>query len=337
MAQRRFMSYLNESLRGGYDFASEDRLSQVFSASFNSSVRFQKCFFEFIRSKTFSDATCINQQVFLAGSKCRPDICIQSARRIRIAIENKVEAPLTITQLRSYSKIKELANAKKIALVKHFFEPFSAAKGWRIRRWSDFYRFLECKMRAIDQNGVDCFIMKNFLLHLEELSMKTPARIKKSDLQLLAKAIYQLRNEHGPNFSLKKPIFEIANTYVDMLETVVNKSREEPVIRRRVGRSYRFNPGLGAYYENDKERKHMRAMIYTEIRWNKKINGLRVIGAGLIFSNRRPRNYRFVTYAQPAPGGEFKKCVEYERKDLVLDLYAKHIISNWKKWLKKKP
>jgi hypothetical protein len=165
--------------------------------------------------------------------------------------------------------------------------------------------------------------------------MKTPTRITKTELRCLAKGIYQIRNAKCPAFSLKKPVFEIANKYIDVLEAIINMSREEPVICKRVGKNYQFNPSVCGYFETDEEAKRNRVMIYTEIRLKKKVNGLRIVGTGLFFSNKHPESYKVETYAQ-GDGNTFEKDVEYGPKDLVLDRYAKHVISYWKRWLKKK-
>jgi hypothetical protein len=136
-------------------------------------------------------------------------------------------------------------------------------------------------------------------------------------------------------FSLRRPVFEIANSFVDVLEAVVNMSRKEPIIRRGGGKNYQFNPAVSYWWETDEDSKRHRVMIHTEIRWKKKVNGLRVIGTGFFLSNNKPESYKFLTYAQ-GDGVDFVKEVEYGAKDLVFDRYAKHVISCWKKWLRKK-
>lgn len=328
-------NYLCESLRGDHDFGSENRLTQVFSAAFNVSTKFRQYFLAFVHHKPLYGATAETQISFLQREQRRPDICIRTARTIKVVIENKVDSPLTVRQLRSYSGINGLRHARKIAMVKHFFEPFSTVKDWSIYHWGDFYRFLEARIRHIQPDQTDYFIIRNFLNYLETVGMKTPTRITKAELQMLAKAIFQLRNSKSPSFSLKKPVFEIANKYVDMLESVVNLLRTEKAktVRSRLGKAYRFNPSISNWYVDDSEKKHMRVCLSTEIRLKKKIHGRRLIATGLFFNNKSPTQYEFITYAQK-DGPEFGPERRYRTKDLILDNYAKHVLGVWKKWLR---
>jgi hypothetical protein len=60
------------------------------------------------------------------------------------------------------------------------------------------------------------------------------------------------------------------------------------------------------------------------------------LGTGFFFYNDDPKKYDISTYAQPKGGGLFVEYVDYPKKDLVSDQYAKQVISTWKKWVAEK-
>jgi hypothetical protein len=169
-------TFICEALNGDHAFADEDRLTQVFAAAFNASPKFRAYFFKFVKMAAIPGAMARTQKSFLSGAIRRPDMCIYGGKRLCAVVENKVDAELTVPQLRSYSRLKELLKATKIAMVRHFFEPFSAAKEWRILHWSDFYRWLGSRAAYTDAASVDRFIINNFLSFLEANGMKTPTQ-----------------------------------------------------------------------------------------------------------------------------------------------------------------
>ena len=122
----------------------------MFVSCFNHSPKFRTCFSKFINHPLAPHATASPQRSFLKGTPKRPDVCISYGKSIKVVLENKIEAPLTAGQLKTYSSIKELSGAKKIAMVKHYFEAPAHPKGWRILHWSDFCRFLEGKTHSTE-------------------------------------------------------------------------------------------------------------------------------------------------------------------------------------------
>ena len=326
-------SFLSEALRGSFDLNSEDRLTQVFVSSFNHSAKFRKYLSVFLACKLPPRAFAVAQRSFLKGSHKRPDICICAGRSTKVVLENKIEAPLTVKQLKSYSGVQELSKAKKIALVKHFFEPLPITKDWRILHWSDLGRFLERKVKKQAADTTDYFIVHNFISLLDTIGMSTPNRITKSELQHLAKAFHKMRNAAGPDISLRVPAFEVASNYIDMLEAVVTMSREEPIIRKRAAKNYQFNPRINSWWDEDEEKEHMHLSLTVEIRVKPKATGLCAVGTGLFFSNKRPGHYEFLSYGMRPGSLSFKPLDTYNANNLELDKYAKRVIGRWKKWL----
>ena len=86
--------------------------------------------------------------------------------------------------------------------------------------------------------------------------------------------------------------------------------------------------------DDDCERKHERLCLCVEIKLKAKKKGIRVLATGLFFSNKHPESYSIWTYAQKAGSEDMRPEAAYTSSDLVLDKYAKHVISCWKKWAK---
>jgi len=326
-------SYLFEALKGDYAFDSEDRLSQLFSASFNNSPKFRKLFYNFSKIRPFPDPHAITQQCDQGKmGKGRLDICIYDGKKERILIENKIDAPLFVKQLTKYSHIHPKHSVKRIALVKNFFEPFADNKGWKILHWGDFYRHLNTGLSRCGVETLDYFIINNFKTHMEEIGMKTVTRITKSELLGLAKAVYKMRSPKHCNFSLKIPAFEIAVRYIKMLKHIVEMTKAEPLIRSAVKKNYRFTPWCYGWYTDTKaDRYHF--MIGADIRLKRRNHRVVCVGTGILFYDKKPKKYRIATYWQ-GKDNNFENETNYKGKDLILDKYAKQVISLWKKWLR---
>lgn len=329
----RDISYLSEALKGGYETHSEDRLSQVFTASFNHSALFRKLFYQLTDLNPLKNP-CARTQLHgsnhsLAG---RLDICLYNGMKQHAIIENKIDAPLYLKQLKKYNKLYPSRSIKRIAMVKHFFEPFASTGGWTILHWGEFYRLLKTKC-SDKHKGADSFIVHNFISHLEALGMDTPLVLEKSELEGLAKALYKMRQPKAFWLSLKAPAFEIANQYIQMLAEIIDMTREEPVIKKVIGTSYRFNPVLSTWWNVDKLReRHL--MLGVQIRIRNKRHKARSVGTAMLFYNNAPRRYQILTYWQEKDDTYFLDGVKYRGNDLVFDKYAKQVITHWKKWLK---
>lgn len=173
MTRQHQSSYLEEALAGGYSDYSEDRLSQIFCASFNHSSRFRKLFLETVNldSKSYAALSAQTQISYEAGKKdARIDIIIYKNGKPYIVIENKVDAPLTNKQLSKYNKIKDLRRCKKLAVVKHYFDSIIQGQ-WKIYHWADLYSAYKLAFVAGISNQVDKFVISNFVEYLEMMNM----------------------------------------------------------------------------------------------------------------------------------------------------------------------
>lgn len=224
------MNYLSEVISGGYQSYSENRLSQIFAASFNQSKQFQRKFFNFVGyriKKGIYSARREVSQVF-RGGKGRNDIIIDrkifNKKLDEIVIENKIEEQLGNIQLKNYNKISGLPQ-KRVALIKSCYEIIDDKLNWNVKHWHEFYLYLKNqKYKTIDD-----FVIKNFLNHMEELQMDAVNTITKEELIKISNFFYNTRyvlnnpytaiNPQNVNYNL----FEIMNNYIKMLTSIVDR------------------------------------------------------------------------------------------------------------------
>lgn len=330
------MSYLKEILTGDYSNYNEDRLSQIFSASFNNSNLFKRIFFKTIDSdlKSLSKYRAMTQINYgLTDEDARIDIIIYSRNKPFIIIENKVNAPLTINQLKKYNNIKELASCRKLAIVKHYFENFVENTKWEIFHWADFYPNFKKTVENGISNPVDLHIIENFIEHLELMNMSRVNKISHTDLTNFADAISRIRTDGKVSISLtNKNIFETGIQFLSILEEIIDLAHQEPLLMKSVGKNFRYNPRLDYWSENEfKENNDLNISI--TIKLTREINNIKILGAGLFFYNDKPKSYSLLTFAMNNPLGDYVKESLYQKKDIVFDEYAKQVISSWKKWL----
>lgn len=318
--------YLLEVIDGRYDLWEENRLSQIFCATFNNSRKFQKIFFELIGYHHIGE--------FHAETKKENmDIWIyaNNRRKPKIVIENKIEAELTPGQLRKYNKNDKVKNAKKIALVKFYF-PFEKTLGWKIIHWVDLYGLLIKNSKPKKLEEIDAFLIGNLLNYLEVLQMSRIYEIKKEDLKSLTKAVWFLGHVSNKGIiSLKNPIFKTADDYINMIESVIELTRNEPFFKKRIGKNFQFTPYIGWNQENEGEKT---PWIGVEITLSNKHKSIKHIGTGINFIKRKDGyRYDIMTYAADKDYNYIQEK-PYGNNDLKFEIYSKQVILCWKKWLK---
>lgn len=331
------MGYLKEILTGDYPSYNEDRLSQVFSASFNNSVLFKKVFLSHIKIqyKSLSDYYSKTQINFgTLNGEARIDIVIFKKKKPVIIIENKVNAPLKMKQLNKYNSIEELKGCLKLAIVKHYFEDFTQNTYWKILHWSDLFQIFKTRLEKGISNQIDAYIVTNFMEHLELMKMSRINKISNIDLTNFADTINAIRTEGMPSISLtSKNIFETGTQILSMLEEIINLTRQESLLLKKIGKNFRYSPRLDYWYQ-DELLDNNNLMISANITISNSTNNVKFIGTGFFFYNNRPKKWDLMTYAQSTPSGDFIHESYYQKKNVILEDYAKQVIDSWKKWLK---
>jgi hypothetical protein len=320
------MVLILDAIKGSHGEQSEDRLTQVFCACFNNSHRFRQLFLKFISQKggagTFRATT--QEQYAIRGASCRADILIgKPGNQPSIVVENKIDSPLTPHQLRTYNRIPQFHPARKIALVKHYFE-MEQVPGWDILHWADFHSTLKLSRPAV--TPIDAFIVSEFVELLEELGMARALVIERKRLGELARFMKTLR---GPK--LHHPLgsetpFETATAYLGMVEDIVNQMHEEPLFRKRLGKKVRFSPRLTWWSEDDQGKKR-HPLLGVEIELRKPYKGIAVIATAILFQSNRG-TFTVQTYAL-SEWRDFLFQI-FHRGDLRFESYAKKVIAFWK-------
>jgi len=325
------IGYLSELIKCNYESHTENRLSQIFSATFNNSAKFRSLFLRYISFPCKGNLKAITQKSYKVNNiDYYIDILLCVDDTPIIVIENKIDAPLERRQLENYNEISELKDTKKIAIVRHYFELFEAELNWDIDHWADLYVFL--KMNLLTADGLDKFIIDNFLNHLEDLKMSRVTEISRSEISNLAEAFWVIRHNNKPVFSLTKPIFDTANNYMNMLEEIVDIARGNALLKERIGKNFRFSPWLGWWSNDDVEdKRHL--WMGIELALNENYKNIKKLGTGVHFSNNDKRQCKVSAYVCDENDSYLDEH-EYLGEELIFDKYAKQVIQFWGKKLK---
>jgi hypothetical protein len=322
------MSFVLDAIKGAHAENSEDRLTQVFCACFNNSQRFRHLFLRFIgyrgRAGHFRART--QEQYAIRGTACRADILIgEPGNTPSIVVENKIDCPLTARQLKNYNRVNEFRHARKIALVKHYFE-MEQVDGWKVLHWADFQSKLSTPATA----PIDSFVAGEFAELLEELGMARALIIERKRLQELAQFMKAVRGPK-PNQKLRgiSP-FETAADYLDMLEDIVNQMREEPFFRKRLGKKAQFAPWLSWWYDDNKPKK-LKPCLGVDISLRKAYKGIARISTGILFDRERGKFWVQSNTIDTSSNYLEEKA---HKGDLRFESYAKSVIAFWKTQLK---
>ena len=320
------MSYITEALYGDYRTGSEDRLTQVFSASFNASSVFRKAVLRHLELDCRGRCRCTTQVSHrVAGRTYLLDACIKRGGKLVVVIENKVESKLTARQLKNYNSISAIRSAKKFCLVRTVSPDEDYPRNWNVIFWSG----LHSRLRSLKSPD---FVTQNFTDTLEEYDMIVPEKIAGSDLKKQADTLYRIRYGN-PNVSLARPILETMVAYKAMLQEIWRRAREDERIVKRVGRSFHFTPRLGNWCWEGHERGDRKFLwIGLSIRIAKPHRGIKFLGTGICFREKRDW-YAIETYVANAKS-EWLDTLAYRRGDLVFADYAKQVLSFWRRKLR---
>jgi hypothetical protein len=330
------MNYLLEAISNGYKFNSENRLTQVFCATFNNSSIFRKIFASFVKMKLPSNSYATTQTRYLLKNDENGilDIAIykKNSEHPLLIIENKIEADLTFEQLKKYNKLVGINKVKKIAIVKYFFLDIDQRLNWSVYRWSEFYEHIMKKLDKLKIPPLHEFIISNFLDYLKEIGMSSILSIAKNDLSLLAEILYQMRCNNKPLCCIRKEPFKVASYYIQMLEDIVFNMHADPIIHKRLAKRLVFSPWLSGWYDDEKTEKRKNLWIGFEIQLAKPYNRIHRIGTAIHFYNNSKSNYQIIACVQDKEG-DYLHQTKYPVGDLIFEKYRSQVITFWRKFL----
>ncbi|MFH1024528.1 MAG: PD-(D/E)XK nuclease family protein [Planctomycetota bacterium] len=234
--------FLVTAIKGHYTLEDEDRLTQVFVACFNHSTLFRKIALRFFRFPKVSGAMAATQ-ISSHDKKGRLDISIFDHEGHELGvIENKIDSVLTGRQLKKYKK----AGHKTIVAITRKYPEIDENLGrFHIYRWSEFYSVLEDTRDGWTSS--DRLLIGAFLQYLKEIEMTGLQEITRNDLIDAGKAISFLAKPSKAYASrsllINNPFF-VFNELTQYFQRVYADANKDPLLRKRIGKNFRFNPYL---------------------------------------------------------------------------------------------
>ena len=323
------MGYLSDLISGDDPNDGENRLSRIFSATFNHSPPFRKAILGLLDERYYPTSTASIQESYRArGEKSIIDILLKHKNRIIAIIENKIDATLTGAQLKKYNQIREFRKVRKrFCFVKSTSPIEQCPASWKIIYWHDIHSLL---LKKCSKD----FFSKNFMEILEEHNMITPQKITNTDLKQLAKAFHQIRYQKKPWITGKLQVFETVNKYNAMLAELWIMAKKDEVIQKRIGRSFR---PVVSWWDPDVDRpKRGRSSpiwIGAWLRLPKPYKTIKFLTTGLYFSDK-PESYNITSDALKKDYEEVGNVNEYTKHDLVFAEWSKQVLNFWKRKLR---
>jgi nitrate reductase NapAB chaperone NapD len=318
--------YISELLYGDFANYSEDRFSQIFSATFNNSVQFQNAFLDYIGVKKKGELTAETQFACWVNNEIsKLDILIKENGKPIIVIESKIEAPLTKKQLQQYNNISKINQCLKICFVKYYQNESKLSRKWRVLYWRNFYSYLTVKKTLLDD-----IIALNFIYALEDFEMEHPANIKEMDIRKLVQVLYVIRNREKPEMGDIGNVFRTMNHVQNMLEDIFRKAAKRTILTKRVGKNFRAKMKISYWQEEEKSDHLIYFCCYTKL--SKPYNKYDHIGVGL-FLHKNERDYDLEAYVQEV-GTKNLKLFTYPKQDVNCLEFEDKAIKFWESKLK---
>jgi hypothetical protein len=332
--------YLSEAIKGKYHEGEENRLTQVFAASFNQSAIFRKKVCELCDIAFENSLRMVTQS---RGEEGQIDILLISGKRAILGIENKIDAPLDIKQLQQYERDHGFMPSEVLAIVKRLPSNLDDFGNYRIKKWSALYDALN---RLLEGGGVDIdsrdgFVLGEFKKHLEDINMARVTQIKRGHLRKLADAVDAIANRKREAVSLKDvDFFAVASDFRFVLEDLVaevNSPNHRDLVEA-VGKGTRFNPFLSNCLEDE---LYAGTMISVDIYLKKeKPSSINSLEAGIYFPVQKEGEYQiFASCLDPQEyeleREELKGKRIYDQDNFDVDKFINETLRCWKKWLAK--
>jgi PD-(D/E)XK nuclease superfamily len=325
-------TYLREAMWGEYRYGSENRLSQIFSASFNQSEVFRKAVGDFFGCMTLRQAVSRTEEGHNTKfGPARLDIVVRTRRgRPLLIIENKVKAKFGVDQPRKYCSVDELKRCRKYCLLKHYKAQSDVHHAWELRYWGGFYLHLLKQQR---KQSKEDFFAENFLATLRDYEMDNPTTIKRADLKRLAKAMNEIRYSEKPDLSLNEPTFEVMVDLKKMLADLFRKAVTTKNLRNRAGKSFRPKMRTSYWWDDDPKMRMLWVGCDTDLK--KAYKGITGFGAALILYGERHREkYDLIAYVIESNGYWRSDIKCYGRTDVDCSEFCDMAIKYWDRVLR---
>lgn len=197
---------------------SENRLTQVFAASFNNSSIVRRVFLKTIGIGYVKECFIETQQQSAESS--RPDMLLflNNTKTEYCLIESKTESDVSVDQLRRHIEYsKRNGSCKKLILIT--LHCANAPQNWISIHWNEVGEKINSELERLKQNSVDCFVAQSFIEFLKEYSYMKPSYITVSGFEIAAEFVNTIRQkkpsktyvgQKKPRKSIVDGIYELA-------------------------------------------------------------------------------------------------------------------------------
>jgi hypothetical protein len=323
--------FLGTAIHGRHAAYSEDRLTQVFVASFNSSPNVRWAVGNLLSIPEAGKLKATSQVHDGAG---RIDVVLHRETKDVCRIENKIEAPLTLLQMQRYSLNENGKATRVVALVKRYPAEAAVLRQFGIFRWSSLDRLL--RIEKLDPTCTDGFVSLNFHRHLEELGMAKVDSIPVAKLRDLSKAIHSLRTKPYPTLSLSRTNFlDTATDVLSICQDLIDEARKDPDLCKRIGTAFRFNPEINSMFNKGEDGKELTELTLTaRIRLKKPVNGVKEIQAGIAFGVTDPSRIAIGTwFIGPDYYYTSESATLRVKRDMQADDFVRFCLKRWRRVL----
>jgi hypothetical protein len=264
--------FLETAIHGRHAEYSEDRLTQVFVASFNSSQSVRRAVGMLLSIPEPAKLKATSQVHDGAG---RIDVVVHRNTKEICRIENKIDAPLTLRQMRRYAVNGNGKAMRVVALVKRYPAEASVLNEFGVFRWSTLDQLIA--KEGVNPKLTDDFVSLSLHRHLEELGMAKVDHIPLAELKDLGKAIHSLKTKSFPHHSLSRTnFFETATDVFSICQDLIDEARKDVELCKRIGSAFRFNPSISSIWAKDANGKELEELTLTVgITLKKPVNGVK--------------------------------------------------------------
>lgn len=326
--------YLGTAIYGRHAAFSEDRLTQIFVASFNSSKIVRRAVGELL---SIPETTKLKAASQVHDDGNRIDVVLHRDSKEICRVENKIDAPLTLDQMRRYARTGHGKKMRVVALVKRYPADADVLSQFEIFRWSSLSRSLA--KQNVDPVLTDGFVSLNLQHHLKELGMAKVDRIPLARLQDIGKAIHSLRTENFNHSLSRMDFFETATDVLSICQDLIDEARKDVTLCNRIGSTFRFNPRISSVLTEEEDGKRLTEITLTAgVTLKKPVNRIKQIVAGIAISVEDPTRIAigtwFLNLDDYYTTEIFAKAATLKvKQELLADDFVSFCLNRWRKEL----
>jgi hypothetical protein len=240
-AENSFISIVTDK---NFSSKTEDRLTQVIVAVFQSSIEFRKIFTKFLGINEDVSDLWLNTREAQDDRK-KPDLVIYKNNKSIAVIECKTLSKLRLGQLKSYQNI-----ATKRYILTIYPESYGLVPdGWKRKSWGELLNLMQ---QTVIRDKIQKWLIQQLAKYLAELGVVEMSSLTQKDLDKIALFFRSIRFERLPRVKASGVIKRLPVLELMLLEGLEIASTEVDV-RKYFGKKLRPNIWLSWAWENEEE------------------------------------------------------------------------------------